>query len=129
MVKRFLSILISVTLLLLLAEYFIATKGTLLTANIVMIGTLVLCSITLFTFFLSYRTAQSTKPHRFVNGVMGATFLKFFLCAASAAVYIFLERKNVHKPDLFFLMFLYVVYTTIETIFLSSISKQNVTKP
>nr|MBP6314736.1 hypothetical protein [Chitinophagaceae bacterium] len=129
MVKRFLSILISVTLLLLLAEYFIATKGTLLTANIVMIGTLVLCGITLFTFFLSYRTAQSTKPHRFVNGVMGATFLKFFLCAAAAAVYIFMERKNVHKPDLFFLMFLYVVYTTIETIFLSSISKQNVTKP
>lgn len=129
MVKRFLSILISVTVILLLTEYFIASTSMLLTAKVVMIGTLVLCSITLFTFFLSHRTAQSDKPHRFVNGVMGATFLKFFLCATAAAVYIFIERKNMHKPDLFFLMFLYVVYTTIETIFLSSISKQNVNKP
>ncbi len=128
MVKRFLLILVSTTLILLLAEYIVAGSSSFLTATVVMTGTLVLACITLFTFFLSYRTAQSAKPHQFVNGVMGSTFLKFFLCAAAAAAYIFIERKNLHKPDLFFLMFLYIVYTTIETLFLTAISKHNVKK-
>lgn len=128
MIKKFLSLIFVISAALLLAEYYFTMEGHLLTRKVVMTGTLVLLSISLLTFFIAYNTSLKPNPNQFVRGVMGSTFLKFMLCAMAAGIYIYFERKNFHKPDLFFMMFLYVLYTTVETIFLSSMAKSNVKK-
>jgi heme/copper-type cytochrome/quinol oxidase subunit 2 len=125
MIQKFLLILAALTISLLTGEYLFTQANSLLTANIIMIGTTLLAAITLFTFIISYRASLKASPHQFVNGVMGSTFLKFVLCAIAAGIYIYLERKNINKPDLFFMMFIYILYTTIETMFLFSLSKSN----
>ncbi|MCC7030834.1 MAG: hypothetical protein IT257_11045 [Chitinophagaceae bacterium] len=128
MIQKFLLILGTLTISLLTGEYLFTQANNLLTGHIIMIGTTLLAAITLFTFIISYRASLKASPHQFVNGVMGSTFLKFVLCAIAAGIYILLERKKVHKADLFFMMFIYIVYTTIETVFLFSLSKKNAPK-
>ncbi len=124
MTKKFLILWMVLTLALLAIEYFFAPRTAMFRAPVLMWGTLVLASISLLTFGLTHRASGKTNPHQFVRGVMGSTFLKFALCVLAAGVYLFLERKNINKPDLYCLMGLYVVYTILETGLLFSQSKK-----
>ncbi len=125
MIRKFLFMLLCMTALLMSAEFFFTENSHLLTRNVVMTGTTVLAAITLLTFVISHNASLKSNPNQFVRGIMGSTFLKFALCAMAAGIYIYAERKNIHKPDLYFLMLLYVVYTAMETFFLFSVSKKS----
>jgi hypothetical protein len=54
---------------------------------------------------------------------MGGTFLKFFLAIVAALIYIFLNRGNLNIIDIISLMIIYIIYTTIETVFLAKSSR------
>lgn len=125
MIKNFLFILLSMTALIMASVYFFTQNSHLITRNVVMTGTAVLACISMLTFIISYNASIKPNPNQFVRGIMGSTFLKFALCAMAAGIYIYMERKNIHKPDLYFLMFLYIVYTVMETFFLFSVSKKD----
>lgn len=79
--------------------------------------------MSVLSFFLSGKNAGSDHPGRFVRGVMGGTFLKFLLCIVAAVVYVFINKKEVHIPDLIMMMVLYIIYTVIETAFLMKLSR------
>lgn len=82
--------------------------------QVLIIGNLVLCAITLFSFFLSQKGLKSSNPHAFMRGVYAGILLKLFLCAIGAFIYIALYRTHLNKPALFTLMGLYLVYSFIE---------------
>jgi len=117
-------ILLLTTIMLLSIEFILSSSNGYFTRNVILIGTCVLAGISILSYYISSRNVNSDNPNQFVRGVMGGTFLKFFLCIVAAAIFIFLMKKNLHKPDLFFLMFVYLVFTVLETGLLFVLSKQ-----
>jgi hypothetical protein len=124
MKNKFYVLISIVTFMLLVIEYFLSDQNTYFTRFIVMIGTLVLALISILSYYISMRSIGSTNPYAFVRGVMGGTFIKFFLCIVAVGLLLYLTHKKLHKPDLFLLMFVYVIYTVIETAILSKLGKQ-----
>jgi hypothetical protein len=117
-------ILLLTTIMLLSIEFILSSSNGYFTRNVILIGTCVLAGISILSYYISSRNVNSDNPNQFVRGVMGGTFLKFFLCIVAAAIFIFLMKKNLHKPDLFLLMFVYLVFTVLETGLLFVLSKQ-----
>ena len=117
-------ILLLTTIMLLSIEFILSSSNGYFTRNVILIGTCVLAGISILSYYISSRNVNSDNPNQFVRGVLGGTFLKFFLCIVAAAIFIFLMKKNLHKPDLFLLMFVYLVFTVLETGLLFVLSKQ-----
>ncbi|HNF71388.1 MAG TPA: hypothetical protein PLP34_03180 [Chitinophagaceae bacterium] len=88
------------------------------------LGVLILALITLLSYLISVRSVDGKNPHRFVRGVMGATFLKLMLCIAAVAVWLFWQKAHFIKSDLYFLMGVYVLFSVVEAFSLSRLSKK-----
>lgn len=112
------------TIVLLAVEILLSAPDGYFTRNIILYGTLVVAAISFLSYFISARSVNSDNPNKFVRGVMGGTFLKFFLCIVAVGVLLFLLQKKLHKPDLFLLMFVYLVYTVVETGLLFTLSRK-----
>jgi hypothetical protein len=112
------------TIVLLAVEILLSAPDGYFTRNIILYGTLVVAAISFLSYFISARSVNSKNPNEFVRGVMGGTFLKFFLCIVAVGILLFLLQKKLHKPDLFLLMFVYLVYTVVETGLLFTLSRK-----
>jgi hypothetical protein len=112
------------TIVLLAVEILLSAPDGYFTRNIILYGTLVVAAISFLSYFISARSVNSDNPNKFVRGVMGGTFLKFFLCIVAVGILLFLLQKKLHKPDLFLLMFVYLVYTVVETGLLFTLSRK-----
>lgn len=112
------------TIVLLIVEILLSAPDGYFTRNIILYGTLVVAAISFLSYLISARSVNSKNPNKFVRGVMGGTFLKFFLCIVAVGVLLFLLQKKLHKPDLFLLMFVYLVYTVVETGLLFTLSRK-----
>jgi len=112
------------TIVLLIVEILLSAPDGYFTRNIILYGTLVVAAISFLSYLISARSVNSKNPNEFVRGVMGGTFLKFFLCIVAVGVLLFLLQKKLHKPDLFLLMFVYLVYTVVETGLLFTLSRK-----
>ncbi len=128
MKNKFYLLLILTTFILLGIEFFLSDENQYFTRVIVMSGTIALAFISVLTYYISSRSVGSDNPHRFVRGVMSGTFIKFFLCIMAVGILLFVTHKKLHKPDLFLLMFVYIIYTVIETAMLSIVSRQEKNK-
>jgi len=91
--------------------------------NVLLAGNTVLFIGAILSLLISTRFADSDNPNQFVRGVMGGTFIKFGLCLIAGIVYIMLFKKEVQWTDIIALMFLYIIYTVIETSGLTKISR------
>ena len=126
MIKRFFILLLSISILLFFFEYIVNYFHWIhINLNILNIGTIILAVISSITFLIAFNSSVGNNPNKFVRGVMVSTFLKFALCVIVVAIYILVEKKNVNKFDLFFLMFVYLIYTVFETVFLSTIVRKD----
>lgn len=104
---------------------FVYTLGAAwFTPLIVTVGTLFLCGITLATYQMSMRVVQDKNPNRFVRTMTLGTMLKFFASVLGGGFLIFLKGKALHKPDLYLLMGLYLVFTLTEAGFLSQAARR-----
>ena len=112
------------TIVLLAVEILLSAPDGYFTRAIILCGTLVVAAISFLSYFISARSVNSDNPNKFVRGVMGGTFLKFFLCIVAVGILLFLLQKKLHKPDLFLLMFVYLVYTVVETGLLFTLSRK-----
>jgi hypothetical protein len=112
------------TIVLLAVEILLSAPDGYFTRNIILYGTLVVAAISFLSYFISARSVNSDNPNKFVRGVMGGTFLKFFLCIVAVGILLFLLQKKLHKPDLFLLMFVYLIYTVVETGLLFTLSRK-----
>ena len=112
------------TIVLLAVDILLSAPDGYFTRTILLYGTLVVSAISFLSYFISARSVNSDNPNKFVRGVMGGTFLKFFLCIVAVGILLFLLQKKLHKPDLFLLMFVYLVYTVVETGLLFTLSRK-----
>ena len=105
-------------ILFLLRHYFPAFDfPALLVANTVML----LLSVAAWALL---RRHVAERPQAFIRGVYGATMLRLFVCLAGILTYALLIRSHLHKPTLFVMFGIYMVYTMIETAAFSRTAKK-----
>ncbi len=87
-------------------------------------GANVLMAVLSIGSYLIVKKTLGERPQAFVRGVYGATFLKLLVCLVGILTYVMLNRQNIHKPSLFILFGIYIVYTTVETWMLSKMARK-----
>jgi len=122
MKKKFYILMVSLFVAL-TALTFILKLSDAFTFSVIMIGNVVVFALSIISYAISGRFATSENNGQFVRGVMGGTFLKFFLALIAGVVYIVLNRENIKIGDILGLMLIYIIYTTIETVFLAKTSR------
>lgn len=81
-----------------------------------LVANALLAVLSVVSFFMLKNKAKEQRPQAFVNGVYGATLLRLMVCMGSIFIYLFVNRGHLHKPSIFAMMGLYIVYTFVETI-------------
>lgn len=122
--KKFYLLMLSATAALLGVEMLLTWKSNVFTQSVISIGTIILCAIFFITFLISIRKIEHDNPHRFVNGVMMGTFFKLMACIAALALWLFGFHIKPNKADIFFLMFVYMIFAVIEAVYLAKLSKK-----
>jgi hypothetical protein len=92
--------------------------------NVLLIGNFLLCSITFFSFYMLYKGMKASTTAGFLRSVYGSFMIKLLLVALMVFGYAFMYKENINKPSLFTCMFLYLLYTFIETRALLKLSKK-----
>jgi hypothetical protein len=92
--------------------------------NVLLIGNLFLCAMTCLSFYLLQKGMKSTTTAGFLRSVYGSFMMKFLLVILVVFGYAFFYTVRINKPSLFTCMFLYLVYTFIETRALLKLSKK-----
>lgn len=87
-------------------------------------GNVLMALLTIFTYFIVKKQVNE-RPQAFVRGVYSATFLKLMICLVAIVGYAMFNKDNLHKPSLFMLFGIYVVYTAIETATLMKMAKND----
>ena len=90
------------------------------TPLVVVAGTVFLSGITVATYAMAMRVVRDENPNRFVRTMMLGTMLKFFAAILGAGALIVIKGKTLHKPDLYLLMGVYLVFSLTEAWFLST---------
>ena len=81
-------------------------------------GNTIMALLSLITYMI-VRKQKDSNPQAFVGGVYSASFLKLMVCMVSILVYVLLNRATIHKPTVYVLFGIYVIYTIMETWLLS----------
>jgi hypothetical protein len=123
MKHKFYILLVIITAVLVGIEYLMSSKDGLFTRSVVQIGTMILAIIAFLSFYFTEKSITHENPNKFVRGVMLATIIKLFLCIIGVGILLVTLRKDLHKPDLFLLMFVYMIYSTVEAVIMSSLSR------
>ena len=97
--------------------------------NITAGGSLVIALITLFSFWVAVSKMDHKNPHKFVNGMLLSTTMKFLMFIAAAAIFLVVKGKSLHKPDLFFLMGVYLIFLIMEALILSKFARRAPVSP
>ncbi|WP_343692249.1 hypothetical protein [Chitinophaga sp.] len=92
--------------------------------HVLLIGNLALAAITGLSYSMNRKGIQSADNNAFVRRVYASTLSKMMLCLVGITVYVVLNRSHTSKETIFILMFLYVVYTVIETLSLQQLTKR-----
>ena len=104
-----------------LGKNFFDEKG--FDRDVLIIGNLLLFTITILSLFMGKRGLNNPNPHAFVRSVYGSIMIKLFLCIIVALIYIAIYQKQLNKPALFTCMGLYLVYTFMEVSILTKMLK------
>lgn len=81
-----------------------------------MVANGLLAVLSIVSFFMLKSKAKEARAQAFVNGVYGATLLRLMVCMSSIFIYLYMNKGHLHKPSIFAMMGLYVLYTFVETI-------------
>ena len=92
--------------------------------GVLMIGNAIMAILTATSYLIVKKTVHE-RPQAFVRGVYGASLLKLMVCMFSILAYVLINRPNIHKPSVFILLGIYIVYTAAETISLSKLARES----
>ena len=92
--------------------------------NMVIIGNIILFSVTLLSFLLYQKALLADNTQAFLRNVYSGMMIKFFVCISATFIYVLTTGNAVNRPALFILMFLYLLYTFMETALLLKRSRQ-----
>lgn len=91
-----------------------------------LIGNLMMAFLAILTYIIVKKKVYE-RPQAFVTGVYSATFLKLMVCLVTIVGYAMMNKATLHKPTLFMMFGIYVVYTAFETAMLMQLAKKNPT--
>lgn len=104
---------LSVALVATLFHAGLASKG--IDAVVLLTGNLILYAVTLLGFRLHRSGMRSKGGTLFLGTVYGAFLVRMAICAVAVFSYGWWKRSDMNWPALFTCMFLYLVYTFLET--------------
>ena len=90
---------------------------TLETGNVLMAG------LTFVTWLIVKKQIKE-RPQAFIRGVYSATFLKMMICMVAILAYVLVNKATLHKPSIFILFGIYIVYSVMETWLLSKLARE-----
>lgn len=88
-----------------------------------MVANWLLAGLSVISYFMLQSKLKAERPQVFVNGVYGSTLLRLMVCMGSIFVYLYSNQGHLHKPSIFGMMGLYIVYTAVETMGLAKMAK------
>ncbi|MEO6833211.1 MAG: hypothetical protein ABI378_11835 [Chitinophagaceae bacterium] len=88
-----------------------------------MVANLLMFGLSLIGWFM-LRRRSNQRAQVFVQGVYGTTMLRLFVCIIGILAYALINKPNVHKPSLFMMFGIYIIYMAIETIYFSRITRK-----
>ena len=110
-----------------LAAMLIFAGAPLFTPTVTLLGIAFVALVSLVSYGFASKSINDPNPNKFVRVVMSMTMIKFFVCLIGAGAMIFTLKKELNKPDLYLLMGVYLVYSIMESIFLSQLARQRKT--
>lgn len=88
------------------------------------IANIILALLSLFSYFSIKKQTATGRAQAFVNGVYAATLLRLMVCLAGIFVYAYLNQGALHRPTIFAMLGLYILYTAFETVAMSKVVKK-----
>lgn len=91
--------------------------------DLVIWANLILCGLTLFSYYMLYKGMRAKTTAGFLKAVYGSFLFKLVLVAGLVATYVFTHRDAANKASLITSMVLYLLYTFVEIRSLLKISR------
>lgn len=88
-------------------------------------GNTLLFGVTLCSWIFHSKALNAGNTQAFLRNVYSAMMIKLLVCIVAFFIYISYAGKQVNKPALFSVMFLYLIYTFLELSILMKYSKRN----
>lgn len=85
-------------------------------------GNVVMAALSFITWLI-VKKQIAERPQAFIRGVYSATFLKLMICMVSILAYVLVNKATLHKPSIFILFGIYIVYSIMETWLLSQLAR------
>lgn len=89
-----------------------------------MVANVVLALLSIGAYLIMQKKLKEDRAQAFVNGVYSASLLRLMVCLGGIFIYAYTNRDHLHKPTVFAMMGMYVVYTFLETITMSKAAKK-----
>ncbi|MEN9685578.1 MAG: hypothetical protein RLZZ28_1364 [Bacteroidota bacterium] len=83
-------------------------------AMVVFSANFFLCLVSIGNILFQEKNLSNPNPNAVIRGVMAATFIKLFVLAAAALIYLFAAGENRSVNAVFLGMGLYIAYTWLE---------------
>ncbi len=125
MPKKFVPIIllfVLLTAIVFILKSFLKANG--FSINFLLIGNLILFTISFSGFLFQVRGLRSANTNAFIRGVYSSLLIKMFVIIIAVFTYAFLTGGNVNKPSLFTCMGLYFLYTAVEVKQLMKIARK-----
>lgn len=121
--SRFYGLFGIVVAMVLVIGFLLTAFGSFFTRMPILTGTGILALIFLLTYTLTVRDVSHRSGHRFVSTVTLGTIIKLLLCISAVLIWLLNVRKNLNKPDLFFLMGVYTIFSIVESAYLAKFTR------
>ena len=93
--------------------------------DVLLIGNLVVCALTLGSFWMLNRGLKARSTHAFMSTVYGSFIIKLVVSALVVVVYSKVKGNAVNNAGIFASMFLYLIYTFLEVKGLLALTKKD----
>jgi hypothetical protein len=82
--------------------------------DVLLVGNLLVCSLTLFSFWMLNKGLQASSTHAFMSSVYGSFILKLVIAALVVVVYAKIKGAAINNSGIFACLLLYLFYTFLE---------------
>ncbi len=108
----------------LIFSYTISVKVQEYDVKAIALGNLILAIVIGISYTMIQKSLAGDNTQYVVRAKMKGTIVKFFTLIPIFLLYIYFNKEHLHKPTLYILLALYVLYLTVEVVCLSKIAKK-----
>jgi FtsH-binding integral membrane protein len=124
MKKNYLPLLGLICGILFLSIFFLAPKFPEYDSIALYFANTLLALLSFVSYYIIQNKMKQQRAQAFVNGVYSASLLRLMLCLGGIFIYAYSTREHLHKPTIFAMMGMYLIYTFFETITVSKMVKK-----